>query len=94
MHTRRLPLVVLVLTLIALPAAATSGSPVPDEHGGILSAILDCMSGLRGALGSIWAKEGSGIDPFGGQSTTPPEDPDRGSSEGDSGSGVDPWGKP
>ena len=94
MRTRRLLFVVVVLALIALPAAAAPRSPVADRDGGIVSAVLDFMSALQGKLDSIWEKAGSGVDPFGGQSTTPPEDPDGGSSEGDAGSGVDPWGKP
>lgn len=94
MRTRRLPLVSLILILIAFPVAAAPQSPVADREAGIFSTVFDFMIALRGKLVSIWDKEGSAVDPFGGQGTAPPEDPDGGSSEGDAGSGIDPWGKP
>jgi hypothetical protein len=44
---------------------------------------------MPGRLVSFWEKEGSTVDPFGGQGSTQPED----SPDTDAGSGVDPWGR-
>jgi hypothetical protein len=60
----------------------------------MVSAILDLMTAFRGKLVSIWEKEGSAVDPFGGRGTTPAPPPPSNSAEGDEGSAVDPFGKP
>lgn len=72
MRNRFSPVLVLALALSLLTAPAQAAPQGQTESPRLLSRLVTLVKSLPGRLVSVWEKEGSIIDPFGGNGTTSP----------------------
>jgi hypothetical protein len=75
MRAGRLPLALAILALAVsatLPAHAASSAPRHREEPRMLRISFDFLRHIPRVLVSLWQKEGSAVDPFGGRGSTPP----------------------
>ncbi len=82
----------LAIVLIATPALATEHRTSKEKTSLSVGAVDRALTGIWHQLTSLWAANGSGIDPFGNptpatSATAPPQRP-----ASDTGSGIDPFG--